>query len=169
MSVRFRILLILLAFTSCITHKCYRGLYSTEKLLLLDSASINKIIANDTLYLNNDIYLNRVVFNCSEDRTRDMKVLGNLRDSTVLLVPFESDYIGDTLLFVNTQFFISPLERGIIVSTKKKGSETHYEYPEEKELYSLTKKIDKEGLYKLENEKIVFLTTSMSQDSFKNY
>jgi hypothetical protein len=169
MSVRFRILLILLAFTSCITHKCYRGLYSTEKLLSLDSASINKIIANDTLYLNNDIYLNRVVFNCSEDRTRDMKVLGNLRDSTVLLVPFESDYIGDTLLFVNTQFFISPLERGIIVSTKKKGSETHYEYPEEKELYSLTKKIDKEGLYKLENEKFVFLTTSMSQDSFKNY
>lgn len=169
MNVKFITLLIVLVFASCISHRCYRGIYATEKLLKLDSASINKIITCDTLYTNNDIYLNKAVFNCSEDRTRTMKVLGNLRDSTVLLVPYESDYKNDTLLFVNTQFFISPLERGIIVSNKKDGSETHYEYPEDEALYSLTKKFDKDGLYKLENGKFIFLTATMSQDAFKKY
>ncbi|WP_299214638.1 hypothetical protein [uncultured Aquimarina sp.] len=169
MNTKFGTLLILFVFTSCITHRCYLGLYSTEKLIKLDDDSLNRIITSDTLYLNNDIYLNRAVFNCSENRTRAMKVIGNLRDSTVLLVPYESDYRNDTLLFVNTQFFISPLERGLIVSTKKDGSEKHYEYPEDEELYLKTKELEKEGLYKLEKGKFVFLTASMSQDAFKSY
>ncbi|MDO6470234.1 hypothetical protein [Maribacter sp. 1_MG-2023] len=98
-----------------------------------------------------------------------MRILGNLKDSTVLLVPFESDLINDSILFVNTQFFISPLNRGIIVATSKKGNETHYKYPEQAKLNSLIKKLDKEGLYKLENEKFVFVTSSISQDAFKKY
>ncbi len=169
MNVKFNTLLIALVFSSCISHRCYRGIFATERLLKLDITSINKINNSDTLYINNDIYLNKAVFNCSDGGTRAMKVLGNLRDSTVLLVPSESDYKNDTLLFVNTQFFISPLERGVIVSSKKDGSTTHYEYPEDEALYSLTKKFDKDGLYKLENGKFIFLTESMSQNSFKNY
>ena len=169
MKVKFSILILVFTFASCTTYRCYRGIYATEKLLLLDNTSKDKIITNDTLYVNNNIYLNKAVFNCSNSRTREMHILGNLKDSTVLLVPFESDFINDSLLFVHTQFFISPLNRGIIVTTKKEGNETHYEYPEEAELYTLTEKLKKEGLYKLENEKFVFVTSSISQDAFKKY
>lgn len=169
MDLKFKLIPILFAFTSCTTYRCYRGIYATEKLLLLDNTTKDKIIASDTLYVNNNIYLNKALFNCSDSRTRELRILGNLKDSTVLLVPFESDFINDSILFVNTQFFISPLNRGIIVTTKKEGSETHYKYPEEADLYALTAKLKKEALYKLENKKFVFVTSSISQEAFKKH
>ena len=130
---------------------------------------MNKIIKNDTLYYKNDIILTSSIFVCREGMKRKMKVLRSLNDSTAFLIPESSNYRNDSLLYTNTHFFISPLEKGLIVSTINDMYETNYEYPEDEALYELTSNLEKNGLYKLENGKFVFITESMSQEKFKKF
>tara|TARA_R110000868_G_scaffold411665_1_gene707279 strand:+ start:56 stop:1546 length:1491 start_codon:yes stop_codon:yes gene_type:complete len=149
--------------------ECDLEMFSTKKLVKLDAEAIHKITLNDTLYFKNDILLTKSLFDCPEGRIRKMKVLRNLKDTTALLIPNFSDFTNDSLLYTNTHFFQSPLENGLIVSNQKDRNETHYDYPEDDALYTLTKELNKSGLYKLDNGKFVFLTESLSQDSYKEH
>ena len=149
--------------------ECDLGWYSGKALSQLRPEQVNNIIEDDTLYLRNDILLTNSVFSCPSSINREMKVLRNLKETTALLIQSSSDYRNDSLLFINTHFFISPLERGLIVSNHEERGSSRFDYPEDETLYALTIGLQKEGLYKLEDGEFILMTDSMSQDAFKEY
>src|SRR5688500_3598005 len=79
-------------FTSCITPKCYKGVFSTKKFLKLDEKWVGKIISNETLFANENIVLLNSRFEYSKKSTRTMKVLLDKNDSTMILVPQDSQF-----------------------------------------------------------------------------
>lgn len=149
--------------------ECDMSKYASKELLKLERHQVDKIIENDTLYCKDDILLTSSLFVCPEGKKRKMKVLRSSKDSTTLLIPINSRFRNDSILYTNTHFLRSPIENGLIVSVKKNMNETHYNYPKDEALYALTSKLEKKGLYKLENDKFVLISDSMSQDSFKEY
>lgn len=164
-----QVLIPLVIISSCITPKCYRGVFSSKTLIVLDEKWEDKIIFNDTLFSNEYISLINSTIECSNKRTRKMKVLLNKSDNTKVLVPHDSELKHDSILYVNSRFFISPLDRGLIVSNKVKRGTTHFEYPEDENLYYLTIKMKKDGLYRFENGEFKLVTKSFSNDAYKKH
>lgn len=163
------ILISLIFFTSCITPKCYKGVFATKEFVALDEKWASKIVSNETLFTNENIALLNSRFECSKKRTREMKVLVDKNDSTMILVPQDSQFRYDSILYVNSHFFISPLESGLIVSNKVEGRTTHFEYPEDDLLNALTKDLRRSGLYRYDKGEFKLVTESLSKEAFKTH
>ena len=118
--------------------------------------------------MNTFLYLIQQL-NAPKKRARTMKVLLNKSDSTKVLVPHSSEFKHDSVLYVNSRFFISPLDRGLIVLNKVKRSTTHFEYPKDEKLDNLTKELTKDGLYRFDNGEFKLVTESFSNDAYKKY
>lgn len=98
-----------------------------------------------------------------------MKVLLEKNDSTMILLPHLSEFRYDSILYVNSMFFISPLESGLIVSNTVDGGKTHYEYPEDDSLNALTEDLRENGLYRYDNGEFKLVSQSLSHEAFKQY
>lgn len=167
-----KIISILICFglaTSCVTPKCYKGIFDTKALLELDKKWKSKIISNETLFTNETITLLNSEFECSKKMTRTMKVILDKDDSTMMLVPQDSEFRDDSILYVNSRFFISPLESGLIVSNKVEGRTTRFEYPEDDTLHALTKNQKRNGLYRYDHGEFKLVTESLSKKAFKTH
>jgi len=160
---------LLLMLNACNRLNCDLDGNSENYLLLFPYNKLQNANRIDTMVYGKNYSVYNVHYNCEGMEDYGSFYLlkkKSVSDSHLYQVPYSWELFEDSILFTNTHLLSSRSEDGLVVTTRREGSTTHFTYPESDRLHHDSKDIKGHGLYRYENGTFKKISKAQSKKEF---